>query len=279
MTALQLASPRSTVPVLSSLFERQPALAAYGLLLVALSAMTFALQSFDTRVLSGDVNVWVKPTKFFFSIGVFALTSAWFFGYVRPERRNAPAMRYVVWALIAAGSFELAYISLQAFRGLESHFNESTTFHMVMYALMGVGAVVLISTTLPLAWEIGRRPVAGLRPDYVAAVVIGLVLTFVFGGGLAAYMSSTGGHSVGTDGGHFPLFGWNRTGGDMRVAHFFGMHLEQALPLLAAIAVPLSPRSRWAILAAGVVAGAGITLAVFFQAIGAQPFLAMVTTG
>ena len=29
---------------------------------------------------------------------------------------------------------------------------------------MGLFAVLLVGTTLPLAWEIARRPAAGLRP-------------------------------------------------------------------------------------------------------------------
>jgi hypothetical protein len=142
--------------MLRALFDRQPLLAAYGLAMIALTAPCVAMQFVDARTI-GDVNVWAKPAKFFFSVGVFALTSAWFFGYVRPERRRAPPMQYVVWATIAAGAFELVYITWQAYRGLDSHFNITSPLYIAMYALMGVGAVILVSTTLPLANEIARR--------------------------------------------------------------------------------------------------------------------------
>ncbi len=58
-----------------------------------------------------------------------------------------------------------------------------------MYGLMGLGAVLLVASTLPLAWQIWRRPAAGLRPEFVAAVVIGLVLCCALGGGFGIYMS------------------------------------------------------------------------------------------
>jgi hypothetical protein len=184
-------------------------------------------------------------------------------------------VRYTVWATIAAGSFEVAYISLQASRGLDSHFNFTSSFYNIMYSLMGVGAIVLISATLPLAWEIARRPRAGLRQDYVAAVVLGLVLTFVLGGALGGYMSSTTGHAVGRVGGHFPIFGWNRLGGDLRVAHFCGIHFQQVLPLIAATVAPLPRIARWAAILVSAAAGTILTIAVFVQALRGEPFLAI----
>ncbi len=55
-------------------------------------------------------------------------------------------------------------------------------------------------------------------------------------------MSQQAGHAVGAEGGQVPLFGWNRSGGDLRVAHFLGIHAEQAIPLLAAL--DREPRRR-----------------------------------
>src|SRR5277367_3732941 len=97
-------------------FHRQRLLAGYGLLLVVLTPLMLALQQIDLRTFDG-VEVWIKPTKLVFSIAVFALTAAWFFGYVRPDRRSAWSMRAVAAIIVAAGSFEIFYIAWQAGHG------------------------------------------------------------------------------------------------------------------------------------------------------------------
>ena len=91
-------------------------------------------------------------------------------------------MRAVVALIVVAGSFELAWIGWQGANGLESHFNNDTAFYSVMYSLMGLFAVLLLGTTLPLAWEIGRRPASGLSRDFAAADVVGLLLAILLGG-------------------------------------------------------------------------------------------------
>jgi hypothetical protein len=235
--------------------------------------MAVALQGFDTRTLESGVGIWVKPAKFFFSTGMFALTAAWFFGYVRPERRGSKLMLGTVAVLIVSATFELVYIGSQAAQALESHFNHGTPFHSMMYGLMGIAAVLLVGTTLPLAWEIARRPAPGVQRSFVAAVVIGLVLTFLLGGGLGGYMSSQAGHSVGPVGGHVPLFGWNRLGGDLRVAHFLGIHAQQAIPMIAAAVAATPARVRWAVLLLGTTGYVALTLAVFAQALAGRALL------
>jgi hypothetical protein len=253
-------------------FHRQPVLAAYGLLLVVLTPLMLALQQIDLRTFDG-VEVWIKPTKFVFSIAVFALTAAWFFGYVRPDRRSAWSMRAVAAIIVAAGSFEIFYISWQAGHGLASHFNISSVFYAIMYALMGLGAVSMVATSLLLAWEIWRRPAPGLDPDYRAAVIIGLVLCFVLGGGFGIYMGQQPGHGVGHIGGHSPLFGWNRAGGDLRIAHFLGIHAEQAIPLLGWLLGGASARFRRPALIGGSLAYIALAIALFTQAIEGRALL------
>ncbi len=270
MTSLTLSRPRQP-RVLAEMFARQPQLANFGIATFLLGLATLTLQLVDPRTLD-SVSVWVKPTKFFFSVSIFALTATWFIGYVAPERRQGRAISYVVWTTILAGGFELAYIVVQATRGQESHFNTSTPATAIMYGLMGLGAVLLVSTCLALAWAIRRSPAPGLRPDFRFAVIAGLILTFLLGGGFGAFMSQTSGHSVGAEGGHFPLFGWNRSGGDLRIAHFMGMHFEQTLPFLAALVAPLPETRRWLIILGGMLTGAALTIAVFLQALAGLPF-------
>ncbi|WP_129791131.1 hypothetical protein [Sphingosinicella sp. CPCC 101087] len=273
MNSLAIRPVRFTLPFLTELIERQRSLALYGLASIALAAVAVAMQAIDPRVLESGVNVWVKPAKFLSSVGIFTLTAAWLFGYIRTERRRSRPMRATVGLILLASTFELVWIIWQGSRGLESHFNEDTTFYALMYALMGIFSVLLVATTLPLAWEIGRRPAAGLSGDFIAALVIGLVLTFALGGGFGIAIAANGGHSVGAEAGAAPLFGWNRSGGDLRIAHFVGIHAEQAIPILAAVAagVGLTLRARWAVLIAGSLLWAGLAFALYAQAAAGRP--------
>lgn len=258
--------------ILRELFHRQRVLAAYGLLLIVLTPFMLTMQAIDSRTFDG-VDVWAKPTKFVFSVAVFALTTTWYFGYVQPDRRSHWRLRGLVAVILAAGSFEIIYISWQAAHGLASHFNHSSVFYEIMYGLMGVGAISLVAAGLPLAWEIWRRPLVGLRADYVAAVVIGLVLCFVLGGGFGIYMSQQPGHNVGSVGGHSLIFGWNRAGGDLRIAHFLGIHAQQAIPLLGLLVTEMSQRLRWRTLIAGSLAYAALAISLFIQAISGHALL------
>lgn len=273
MASRALPIPFVSFDPLAELTQRNRPLALYGLALLMLALAGATLQIVDARTLASGVNVWVKPVKFLVSISVFALTAAWFFGYIRPERRRALLPRLAVVMLIFAGTLELLWIGWQAANGLESHFNHDTPFYDLMYGLMGLFALILIGSTLPLAWEIGRRPAAGLRPDFVAAVVIGLLLTVLLGGGLGGYMSAQPGHAVGATGGHVPLFGWNRSGGDLRIAHFLGIHSQQAIPILAFLIGGLTAPRRWALLAGGTLAYVALTLVIFAQAVAGRPLL------
>jgi len=258
---------------LVTLFQRQPVLAGYGLVLLLGFGVMLGLQMIDTRTLDG-FNIWTKPAKFFLSIAVYSLTLAWFFGYVREDRRKHPLMQFAVWSTVLMLSFELFWITWQAAHGIHSHFNTATPTSSLMYTLMGMAIIVAIAALPILAWEIARRPVPGLRPDYVTAVVLGLVLSFLLGGTSAGFMASNPtGHVIGAEGGHFPLFGWNRKGGDLRVAHFFGLHLMQALPVLAALVASLPAFWRWLALTTGTIAGVALTVLVFLQALAGQPLL------
>lgn len=254
--------------------ERQPALTNYALLLLALTVPVLIGTLVDPRTIDGT-NVWIKPAKFLVSVAIYSLTIAWFFECVRPERRTSRTMRALVSTVIGAGSLEIAYIAVQGARALPSHFNRSSTTYEVLYAAMGIAAVLLIGTAAVLAWEIVRRPAHGVLSDYLAAVVTGLVVCFVLGGGVGMYMAQQTGHSVGVTGGQVPLFGWNRSGGDLRIAHFLGIHAQQAIPLMAIALARLRPRLRVAALTLGTTVYVGSTIAIFVQALQGRALVPM----
>ena len=65
--------------------------------------------------------------------------------------------------------------------------------------------------------------------------------------------------------------GWSRTGGDLRVAHFFALHLHQALPLVGlAIVRGGLPRPMVAVHLSAVLM-VGWVIFVFVQALQGRP--------
>jgi hypothetical protein len=118
---------------------------------------------------------------------------------------------------------------------------------------MGIAAVLFTLSAPALAVGIARRDAKPIEPAYRLAVILGLVLTFLLGGIEGVVMSTGGGHNVGIplagDVG-MPVFGWLRTAGDLRVAHFLGIHAQQAIPIFGAIAVALfAAQARLAVVA------------------------------
>jgi CHASE2 domain-containing sensor protein len=90
-------------------------------------------------------------------------------------------------------------------------------------------------------------------------------------------LSINGGHAVGVPDGGPGLFfvGWSTTGGDLRIAHFVGLHALQVLPLLVAllaqrsVADALRTRIVWSV-GLGYL---GIVLLLTWQAMRGQPLL------
>jgi hypothetical protein len=209
------------------LLARERRLELYGVLMLALLVPLLLAWGIDERTLRG-ANVWLKPIKFAASIGLLALTTAWFIGHLPIARRGSRAVSWIVWSLIGAGSFEWTYIALQAGLGQGSHYNVGDPFHATMYSLMGAGAVVLTATQPLLAWQLWRHPDVARPTAYRHAVLIGLVLTFVLGAGVGGLL---GGLPPPSGGSTVPLVGWALGGGDLRPAHFVGIHAGQLLPL------------------------------------------------
>lgn len=256
MPTLNPAQPlRSTAslpprPWLTELLARERRLALYGVLLLALLLPLALAWGLDERLLRG-ANVWIKPIKFTLSIALLALTTAWFVGHLPEARRRGRAVDWIVWLLIGTGSFELAYITLQAALGQASHYNVADAWHGAMYTLMGIGALVLTATQPLLAWQLYRHPDTRRPAAYRLAVLLGLGLTFAFGAGVGMML----GDRQPPDGGATaPLLGWALGGGDLRPAHFVGIHAGQVLPLIGLAAVGLKPRKAGAIVWASTLA-------------------------
>lgn len=219
--------------------QRELAWGGAGFLLLV--PIGIAWGALDGRTVDDEV-VALKPIRFALSIGVYMLTASWMFGYVQPQRLASTPALAATGMMLVGSAVEFLLILVQAVRGRQSHFNTDTPADAAIYAAMGVFAVLFVGAVLPLAWEIARHPRGVVDPNMIVAIVAGLSLTFVAGGGTGALMSRASGHAVRPAGTSLPLLGWSLDGGDLRIPHFLGIHAMQALPLLAGIARWLQPR-------------------------------------
>jgi hypothetical protein len=257
--------------------RRQPLFWATAIVLLALMFPTFAAALLDGRTVNG-INVWMKPLKFEASLALFAATIAWFFGYLPEERRRGRLL--TIFSAVTVGwiAFEQGYITLQSARGVGSHFNVGTPIEGLMFTLMGIGALIFTAMAPVLGIAIARHGRSDLAPAFRLSVVLGLILTFVLGAGVGIALSINGGHWVGaphTDVGGLAVFGWTRAGGDLRVAHFFGLHAMQILPLAGWLIARRDPNATGAVWAA---AAAIVLLTVWtlVEALLGQPFLGFI---
>ncbi len=181
-----------------------------------------------TKILG--VNAWIKPLKFALSIGIFSLTMAWF----TYELHLPATINLYNWAVIVLLGFENCYIGVQAARGQLSHFNQSSPFYAFMFVLMGLAAALTTLYTGYIGLLFITTDFPHLPAYYLLAIRLGILLFVVFsfqGGAMGARLRHTIG---GEDGGPgLPLLNWSTKYGDLRIAHFIGMHALQVLPLLS----------------------------------------------
>ena len=240
------------------------------------SAIAYAI---DERLLN-EVSVWSKPVKFQLSIILTLGTAMLLLPLLDKAARATRTVRGASLVMAVASALEIIYIVIQAARGRPSHFNEATPLEGTLYALMGIGAVSIVAGAFVIGWMIwrrGRMDVGkGLRLGAAWGLMIGAVLTVITAGVMSSGAITEPGHWVGgirSDANGLFLVGWSRSGGDLRVPHFFATHMMQGLPILGLLLDRFAPERARVGIWAGAFIGILIVAATFIQAAMGRPFL------
>jgi hypothetical protein len=271
-----------------------PVLAVSTVVMLVAAMFTTAGILLDPRQVAGE-PAWLKPTKFYLSLAIYDATILYFLSFLSERRRFVRAVGAV---LSACGALEMVGITLQAARGVRSHFNVATPFDNVIFAAMGVVIMVLWVTMMVLAVVLVRAKLADRA--LASALRMGLVVGLV-GAGMGHFMVTpraeqiaimkageqpmeSGAHTFGgKDGGPgLPLVGWSSTAGDMRPAHFLGLHGMQVLPVLAVLLARRRSRSeslRLALVRGAGVGYLGLTGVLAVQALRGLPIIQWDVTG
>lgn len=257
----------------TELARRDRVLATTGWVCAGLALAMACLTQLDPRSVLG-INPWIKPMKFQLSFVTFAWTVGWFLAYAERPRWVRPWVR---WGVVAVLLTESVIISGQAARGVQSHFNFDTRFDFHLFNAMGV-AIGFNTLLMALLLVSLAHRCPGVDRVYLWGMRLGLLIFFL-GCLEASAMLWHGGHAVAVadDSLGLPVLNWSRLGGDLRIAHFLGIHALQVCPivgwLLARWRAPIGQAGRLAYLFIVAFLYVGLTAWTFHQALAGRPLL------
>ena len=211
-----------------NIFTKSPLLAWFGLSMLLLFFILLCLSFIDKRELLG-VSVWLKPMKFSLAVWIYC----WTLAFILPFLQSLEKANLVTLVIISTMIIEMVLIVFQASRGVMSHFNTSSLVNGLIFSTMGfVITINTIAVVFIAAWFF-TDPVS-LPAPLIWGVRLGLIMFVIFS--LEGFvMGSLNKHAVGAeDGGKgLKFFNWSVNAGDLRVAHFIGIHALQIVPCAA----------------------------------------------
>jgi hypothetical protein len=253
--------------MLDDLWKRQRLLVIAGSVSFVCALILAMVLLFDSTQVLG-INRWVKPIKFFISIALFLITIAVYFNQ---QNGYEKAKRFIAKAMIAIFSVEMFIIVMQAARGTISHYNVLTPLDGALFTIMGVAIAIntgLVAFLLFLFFK-AKSTMPKVR---LWGMRLGIIV-FLCGSIEGGYMAAQTGHTVGfPDGGDGLFFvNWSTQGGDLRVAHFVGLHAIQIIPAGALILERLQFRFQTILLFIFAAFYLGMISFLFMQALRGQP--------
>jgi len=192
-----------------------------GWILAASGALHLLVQLGAPMPWEGPVS-WRKPILFGFSSALTAWSLGWVLARVKPRRAD----QALAWVGATELVLEVALISIQAWRGVASHFNHSTTLDDSIQWAMTVLIFIVSLAVADLTW----RCLAGFDdwPDMRDAARWGMVLLAV--SCVAGWIVSLAGEWRLSRG--LSPSQWGQAGVP-KFPHGAAMHALQALPIIA----------------------------------------------
>jgi len=200
----------------------------YGAISMVGALICFVLSKYSSIQILG-ISGWIKPFKFFLSVSIFVFTMVLYLQFLENQKQ----VTIYSWSIIVLFSVELFFIVLQAARGKTSHYNLQTTLDSTISIIMGLTIILFMLHTVFIVFLFFNQKYFEVDKNMVLALKLSLsiMVLFAFEGFV---MVSVLKHTIGSEDGSagLPIVNWSRNHGDLRVAHFFGMHALQLIPLV-----------------------------------------------
>ena len=211
----------------AELKRRNALLYWFGLFNLAVAVVCLVLMPFEESKILG-VNRWLKPFKFYTSVGIVILSLGWLMFYLKDQKK----VKAYSWVFFITMLFENGIILMQAIRKTTSHFNSTSALNGILFSIMGMLIMVFTIFVIVVCISFFRQKNFSIPAAYVWGIRLGLLFFIFFsleGGVMVGMMKHTVGDIDGGPG--LPLVNWSNQHGDLRIAHFLGLHSLQVLPL------------------------------------------------
>lgn len=211
----------------NELKRRNELLFWFGLFNLAIAVLCLILMSTEEFTILG-VNRWLKPFKFYSSVGIVILSLDWLLYYLNDQRK----VKRWSWIILITMFFENGIIFLQAVRKTTSHFNSTSALNGILFNLMGILIITFTIIVILACISFFRQKDFTIPLSYVWGIRLGLLFFIIFsleGGVMVALLKHTIGAPDGGPG--LPIVNWSTGHGDLRIAHFIGLHSLQVLPM------------------------------------------------
>ncbi len=177
------------------------------------------------------VNAFSKPLKYSFSSMITCWSLCWILYYME----SSSVKKSVSWIIGISVLLENLIILIQSFRTEPAHYNMSTPLNSLMSVLIIFFMLIFSLTLIRVAVLFFNQQKFPVSQHYTWGVRLGVLIfvssSILIGGMMFGMMSHTIGGNDGDIG--LPFLNWSSKYGDLRVAHFLGVHALQVIPLLS----------------------------------------------
>ncbi|MGH9143700.1 MAG: hypothetical protein ACRD2I_21400 [Vicinamibacterales bacterium] len=196
---------------------------AVGALLIGSGLVHLAILIVSGGTWHGPVSMR-KPTTFGLSFGLTLITIVWVSAFLPLRSRTRAAL---VGIFSVACVIETALVTLQAWRGVPSHFNIETTFDAIVARALAVGGLTLVVIIVSLT-AISFRANVTVPRSLLTAIRVGFIA--LLGAQLAGAAMIVRGMTLALNGDPPAAYA---SGGMLKPAHAMMMHGVLILPALA----------------------------------------------
>ena len=211
------------------LYKRNSLLFWMGWIHFVMFFFCIGLLSFNHNLIGGE-SAWAKPARYYISSGISIWTFGWFIYHINSKTQ----IKVLSWLIATTLFLETTVIFIQSYRGVPSHFNITNPFNAMMNSLLLSVMLIFLIAVSYLTLIFFKQKKMPISQHYTWGLRMGLLNFLIFSfTGIIMYVRMS--HSIGGNGNNtgIMLFNWSLKHGDLRIAHFMGVHALQIIPLLS----------------------------------------------